>query len=151
VALLGYSIGAYLDTIANVINDRLTPKLLALNGQKGMTDYPQLCHGAIETLDLETLGTFLTGMASAATAGMFDGEDGLDLRASLQKRAGLPIPVNPIPGVGGMGDPNQDNTGAADKPAANGKPKAQAAPPADAKPKPKDVKDQSRMAKPVNT
>jgi hypothetical protein len=143
VALLGYSIGSYLDSIANVINDRLTPKLFALNGEKNMTDYPQLCHGAIETLDLETLGSFLTGMASAATAGLFEGDDGLDLRAALQKRAGLPIPTNPIPGIGPTGEGDKTD------PAANGKPKVEATSPADAKMKPKDVKEDGRMAKPV--
>jgi len=55
--LFSASLGAYLDIISNQINTELIPKLWRLNGFKGPR--PKLCHGQVETIDLDTLGSYI--------------------------------------------------------------------------------------------
>jgi hypothetical protein len=55
--LLAASLGGFLDIVASIFNTRCWPTLWALNGFKD--EIPRLCHGSIETIDLQTLGTFL--------------------------------------------------------------------------------------------
>jgi hypothetical protein len=139
VALLGYSINAYLDTIAAQFNERITPMIFALNGERNFTDFPELCHTPVDTLDLETLGTFLNGMANAGRAGLLEGDDGKARLAALSKRAGLPMPENDIPGIGPDTEEAQDGNASPDTTP------RQAAEAADRK-MPKDSKS---LAKPV--
>lgn len=55
--LLAASLGGFLDIISSIFNTQCIPTLWALNGFKD--EMPKLCHGSIETIDLQTLGTFL--------------------------------------------------------------------------------------------
>jgi hypothetical protein len=59
------SLGAYLDIISSVFNTQCIPILWALNGRKD--PMPKLCHSSVETIDLDTLGTFINkiGLAGA--------------------------------------------------------------------------------------
>lgn len=59
--LFGMAIGAYLDIICEVFNNQAIPQLIDLNGEHftGITDYPELTHGDIESPDLGQLGTFI--------------------------------------------------------------------------------------------
>jgi hypothetical protein len=55
--LFAASLGAYLDIISSVINTQLIPRLWALNGFT--MPQPSLAHGAVETVDLDTLGNYI--------------------------------------------------------------------------------------------
>lgn len=65
--LFSMAIGAYLDIICEVFNNHAIPQLIDLNGTHfaGITDYPQLTHGDIESPDLQALGTFIKDMTGA--------------------------------------------------------------------------------------
>ena len=57
------SLGAYLDIISSVINTQMIPTLWMLNGFKD--PMPKLCHGSVETIDLDTLGNYVGRVAKA--------------------------------------------------------------------------------------
>ncbi len=62
------SLGMFLDIISSVYNTQLIPRLWKLNG---FTDpMPKLCHGQVETIDLDTLGNFISrlGVSGAPIA-----------------------------------------------------------------------------------
>lgn len=61
--LFSASLGAYLDIIANQFNTELIPRLWALNGFKAKK--PKLCHGQVETIDLDTLGNYIMRLGQA--------------------------------------------------------------------------------------
>ena len=65
--LFGTAIGAYLDIICETFNNQAIPRLIDLNGDhfKGITDYPELAHGDVESPSLATLGTFLREVTGA--------------------------------------------------------------------------------------
>lgn len=81
--LFAASLGAYLDIISSVINTQLVPLLWDLNGFKG--DPPRLCHGTVETIDLQTLGTFINMIGRVGAP--IDWETALPF---LNNQAGLP-------------------------------------------------------------
>lgn len=81
--LFAASLGAYLDIISSVIDTQLTPVIWDLNGFKG--DPPKLCHGTIETIDLQTLGTFINMIGRVGAP--IDWETALPF---LNDQAGLP-------------------------------------------------------------
>ena len=62
--LFGVALGAYLSIICDVFNNQAIPRLIDLNGEhfKGITDYPKLVHGDVESPDLEKMGTFIEKM-----------------------------------------------------------------------------------------
>lgn len=62
--LFSMAIGAYLDMICAVFNDKGIPRLIDINGQifSGMTDYPKMVHGDIEDVDMTQIGEFLKNM-----------------------------------------------------------------------------------------
>ena len=62
--LFAMAIGAYLDIVTEVFNRQAIPALIDVNGKvfAGITDYPRLEHGDIETQDLNALGTFVKEM-----------------------------------------------------------------------------------------
>lgn len=63
-ALFSVAIGTYLDIICEVFNRKAIPALIDINGGhfSGITDYPKLEHGDVETQDLAALGTYLKEM-----------------------------------------------------------------------------------------
>jgi hypothetical protein len=62
--MFSMAIGAYLDIIAEAFNNQAIPRLFDLNADafKGMTDYPKLVHGDVETPDLSQLSSFIKEM-----------------------------------------------------------------------------------------
>ncbi len=62
--LFGVALGAFLDLICEVFNKQAIPRLIDINGEHfaGITDYPTLIHGDIETQDLSQLGQFVSQM-----------------------------------------------------------------------------------------
>lgn len=101
------SLGAYLDIISSVINTQCIPMLWELNGFKG--EMPKLCHGSVETIDLQTLGTFLNQIGRVGAP--IDWETTLPF---LNSQAGFPAvsaghDFEPRP-VGGGGQGAADDT-----------------------------------------
>lgn len=86
-ALFAAAIGAYLDMICEVFNKKAIPDLLDINGDffQGITDYPQLTHGDIESTELETLSSYVNKVVSCGA--MMPDEE---LENYLRNLAGLP-------------------------------------------------------------
>lgn len=65
--LFAVAIGAYLDVICETFNNKAIPLLIDMNGEhfSGITDYPRLCHGDIESQDLAALGAYIKDMTGA--------------------------------------------------------------------------------------
>ncbi|GHU46824.1 hypothetical protein FACS1894120_4270 [Clostridia bacterium] len=87
--LFGIALGAFLDLICEVFSNQAIPRLIDINGDafKGITGYPQLIHGDIETQDLGKLGTFIKDMVSIGAITPDEGmEDYLRLTADLPER-----------------------------------------------------------------
>jgi hypothetical protein len=83
------ALGAYLDSICEVINRHAIPRLMKLNGRP--TDStPKLVHGDIETVDLAELGTFIKELSGAG----FTEHLAEDVQREIMKRAGLPVPAD---------------------------------------------------------
>ena len=80
---------SFLDQIADRFNIVQIPRLFAVNNFQGYKALPKLRHGAVETIDLDTLGNFLKNIASAGAVPF-----GNDLEDRLQNHllqlAGLP-------------------------------------------------------------
>ena len=85
--LFGMAIGAYLDIICEVFNRKAIPQLINMNGSyfDGLTDYPKLIHGDIETQDLDKLGAFIERMTGT---GIITPDEGIE--DYLRRQAGLP-------------------------------------------------------------
>ena len=62
--LFSVALGAFLDLICEVFNNQAIPRLIDINGEhfKGISGYPELIHGDIETQDLSKLGEFVSKM-----------------------------------------------------------------------------------------
>lgn len=87
--LFSAALEAFLDQIASVFNTYCIPRLFKLNGFQGLTDWPKLCHGTVEDIDLATISELLTAMG-AAGAPVFAGDTEDKLMNALLERAGLP-------------------------------------------------------------
>lgn len=63
--MFSVAIGAYLDIITEVFNNKAVPDLIDMNGDyfKGITDYPTIIHGEIENRNLGELGDFIKKLA----------------------------------------------------------------------------------------
>jgi hypothetical protein len=75
--------------ICEVMNSQAIPRLIDLNGGtfKGITAYPELIHGDIETQDLEKLGTFVRDMIGIGAIMPDENlEDYLRMAADLPER-----------------------------------------------------------------
>ena len=61
------AIGAYLDVICEVFNNQGITRLIDINGDafKGITDYPTMKHGDIESPDLAQFSAFIKDMVGA--------------------------------------------------------------------------------------
>lgn len=87
--LFSVAIGAYLDIICEVFNNKAIPQLIDMNGEHfaGITDYPKLCHGDIESQDLAALSTYIKDLTGIGVITPDDGlEDYLREQASLPER-----------------------------------------------------------------
>lgn len=77
------SLGAYLDIVSSIFNTQCIPTLWAINGFKD--EMPKLCHGAVETIDLDTLGNFINRIGRAGAP--IDWETALPW---MNSQAGMP-------------------------------------------------------------
>ena len=87
--LFGVAMGAFLDLICEVFNNQAIPRLIDINGErfKGITAYPELVHGDIETQDLSQLGEFVGKMVGIGAITPDEGmEDYLRMAADLPER-----------------------------------------------------------------
>lgn len=59
--LFSMALGAYLDIICEVFNNQGIPRLLEMNAEhfRGITDYPKLTHGDVETPNLKDLSAYI--------------------------------------------------------------------------------------------
>lgn len=90
--LFSAALEAFLDNIAAVFNTYCIPRLFKLNGFQGLTDWPKLCHGPVEEIDLATIAEILTAMG-AAGAPVFTGDSDDALLGALYEKMGLPSPT----------------------------------------------------------
>ena len=87
--MFSVAMGAFLDLICEVFNNQAIPRLIDINGEHfaGITDYPTLVHGDIETQDLGQLGDFVSKMVGIGAITPDEGmEDYLRMAATLPER-----------------------------------------------------------------
>lgn len=85
--MFAVAVGAYLDIIAEVFNNKGIPDLIDMNGDhfKNISDYPKLIHGEIENRNLSELADFMQKLTGA---GLISPDD--QLEAYLRDAAKLP-------------------------------------------------------------
>ena len=83
--LFSLAVGAFLDIIADEINNRAIPELLNLNGIQPER-YPKLKPGDVETISLLELGSFVARLSGAGMP-LFPDEE---LESYLRRQAGMP-------------------------------------------------------------
>lgn len=85
--LFSMALGSYLDIICEVFNGQAIPRLIGMNADhfKGITEYPELTHGDVETPELKDLAAYLKELTGAGII-MPDEE----LEAYARKIANLP-------------------------------------------------------------
>lgn len=84
--LFSTAVGAWLDSIADVINRHAIPRLLRLNGIQ-VEQLPELIHGDLEKISLEALSAFIAAMNGAGMP-LFPDQD---LENYLRQQADLPL------------------------------------------------------------
>jgi hypothetical protein len=77
---------AILDSIRDVLNNYAVPRLFNLNVFNGITAYPRIEHGDVESPDLMELGNFISTMAGSGALTLPDP----DLENYLREAASLP-------------------------------------------------------------
>lgn len=83
------AIGTYLDSICEVFNNKAIPQLIDTNGSAfdGITDYPRLYHGDIETQDITALAGYIKEMTGIGVLTPDEAlEDYVRRQASLPER-----------------------------------------------------------------
>lgn len=80
------ALGAILDTIAQVVNRHLIPRLLEVNGMD-RNRAPMAVHGDIEQLDLTELGDYVSKLSGAGIEGVFSPE----AQRYLLQQARIPV------------------------------------------------------------
>lgn len=85
--LFSMAVGSYLDIISEAFNGKAIPALIDLNAAHfaGITDYPRLTHGDIESQDIAALSTFIKDMTGV---GLLIPDDHLE--DYIREQAGLP-------------------------------------------------------------
>ena len=85
--IFALAVGTFLDVICEEFNKKAIPQLVDLNADQfaGITDYPELTHGDIETQDLLKLGDFIQKMTGI---GVLQPDAGLE--NFVRQQAGLP-------------------------------------------------------------
>jgi Protein of unknown function (DUF935). len=65
--IFSMAVGAYLDMICEAFNSKAIPRLIDINGSHfgGITDYPYLMHGDVESVDLARFGEFISKMVGS--------------------------------------------------------------------------------------
>lgn len=98
--LFAMAIGAYLDIICETFNNKAIPALIDINEDyfNGITDYPTLEHGDIESPNLTDLGNFIRDMTGV---GVLVPDEGIE--DYVRHAAGLP---ERLEGQGGGIKPN---------------------------------------------
>ncbi len=86
------AVGAFLDSIATVMNTYVIPRLFELNPDIQISDYPKLKHGDLMSQDLEVLGNYFKNL-SAAGMPLFPN---FELEKFLFEAAHAPKPVDPM-------------------------------------------------------
>lgn len=86
------AVGAFLDGIATVFNSYFIPRLMELNPDIQMSDYPKLKHGDLMSQDLEVLGTYFKNLSMAGMPLW----PNFDLQKFLMEAAHAPHPVDPM-------------------------------------------------------
>jgi len=114
-AMFSVALGAWLDSICEVINRGPIPELLRLNG-KSFDKPPLLTHGDIESVDLTELGDFISKLSGA----------GITLTPQIigysLEQAGLPVPEDEAELAAMIGPKPQVQPGIVQQPSKNGKP-----------------------------
>lgn len=89
--IFAMAVGAFLDVICETFNKKAIPQLVEMNGDHfaGITDYPELIHGDVETQDLTKLGDYL---AKVVGAGLLQPDEGLE--TYIRQQAGIPEKVD---------------------------------------------------------
>lgn len=83
--MFGTALGAWLDSISDVINRHAIPRLGRLNGMPPES-MPKLAHEDIEAIDIKELGEFIKNLAGSGVS--ITG----DMAAFAVEQAGLPVP-----------------------------------------------------------
>jgi len=85
--LFAMAVGAYLNIICETFNSKAIPALIDLNGEhfSGITDYPTLEHGDVESPDIQELASFIKDMTGV---GALVPDDGIE--DFVREAAGLP-------------------------------------------------------------
>lgn len=85
--IFALAIGTYLDVICEVFNNQGIPRLIDINGDhfKGITDYPKMIHGDIESKDLQQFASFVKEMVGA---GVLQPDESLE--DEVRRVGGLP-------------------------------------------------------------
>lgn len=85
--LFSMALGSYLNIICEVFNNQAIPRLIGMNADhfKGITDYPKLTHGDVETPNLKDLSTFIKDLTGA---GVIVPDE--ELEKYVRKAANLP-------------------------------------------------------------
>lgn len=89
--LFATTIGALLDTVAQVFNQYAVERLFALNDFQ-ISQLPKISHGDLESVDLKELGAYIQTLAGAGMP-LFPNND---LEKYLYKVAHLPEPPDPL-------------------------------------------------------
>lgn len=85
--LFTVAIGAYLDIIQEVFNNKAIPNLIDINGSvfNGITDYPKMIHSEIENRDIQSLADYVQKLTGVGILSPSD-----DLEQYLRNAAKLP-------------------------------------------------------------
>lgn len=85
--LFSMALGSYLDIICEVFNNQAIPKLIGMNAEhfNGITEYPQLTHGDVETPELSDLSAYVKELTGC---GIITPDE--DLEAYVRQVANLP-------------------------------------------------------------
>lgn len=100
--LFATAIGAWMDSVVEVMNREAIPKLFELNGLP-TNRLPKLTHGDIESNDLPELADFIQKL-SASGAALFPNPE---LENYLLKQAGLPTTQDHVPTATGQDVPRE--------------------------------------------
>lgn len=105
--LFSVALGAFLDLICEVFNKQAIPRLIDINGEHfaGITGYPTLIHGDIETQNLGELGQFVSQMVGIGAIT----PDG-SMEAYLRMAANLPE-IDPETTYAATGRPTEPSQG----------------------------------------